>query len=423
MERTYYGAPVGEFRCGDPLLEKIWATGVETFRSCAEDAVIDNPTRERGEWTGDVISVGMAISGAAYGDFLLIRQGLRHSALCAAPEGLIAGLCPGGVGYLSTYALQWVSACMEYYENTGDRQFLQEMYPFAERNLDYFRAHWTKEGVSRDIYWDFVDWGYVTNEGASDMAVNLHLLNALTSMMRWMRILRRDDKRWEDFAKEVRERVGVYLASERGNWKSIGLHRAVLALGCGFFEGEEKSECIGFIKEHYLQCFPNDQSAPRLGAPDKNNVRLITPYFSHYAFPFLWENGEADFVLDQYRTCWGWMLEEGRTTWPEVFDTRWSLCHQWSGCPTWQLSRYILGLRHRCDIAQDLFEFTWKKSSLTAASGVIPVYPSGEIAVEWKREGNKLHYRLCPGVAIRISIGDREYSIAAGENFATDTEI
>ena len=50
----------------------------------------------------------------------------------------------------------------------------------------------------------------------------------------------------------------------------------------------------------------------------------------------LFESGEADFVLDQYRACWGWALGEGRTTWVEVFDTRWTHCHQWAGAPTWQ---------------------------------------------------------------------------------------
>ena len=63
-----------------------------------------------------------------------------------------------------------------------------------------------------------------------------------------------------------------------------------------------------------------------------------------------------DFVLDQYRKCWGWILSEGRTTLLEVFDTRWSHCHQWSACPTWQLSRYGLGLHPRFDWGADHFD-------------------------------------------------------------------
>jgi alpha-L-rhamnosidase len=46
VERTYHGAPEGSFQSGDPLLDRIWMTGIETYRACSEDAVIDNPTRE-----------------------------------------------------------------------------------------------------------------------------------------------------------------------------------------------------------------------------------------------------------------------------------------------------------------------------------------------------------------------------------------
>ncbi len=68
LERCYHDATEGSFSCGDRLLETIWQTGVETYRSCAEDAVIDNPTRERGQWVGDVASVGMEIESVAYHD-------------------------------------------------------------------------------------------------------------------------------------------------------------------------------------------------------------------------------------------------------------------------------------------------------------------------------------------------------------------
>ncbi len=85
--------------------------------------------------------------------------------------------------------------------------------------------------------------------------------------------------------------------------------------------------------------------------------RLITPFFSHFALPVLWEYDEGEFVLDQYRSCWGWALDQGLTTWPEVFDLRWSHCHQWSGCPTWQLTRYVLGISPRRDLGAFIFDF------------------------------------------------------------------
>ncbi len=68
-----------------------------------------------------------------------------------------------------------------------------------------------------------------------------------------------------------------------------------------------------------------------------------------FVMPERIERGELEFVLSQYRQCWDWAMGDGRATWREVFDTRWSRCHQWSGCPTWQLSRYLLGRQPRYD--------------------------------------------------------------------------
>ncbi|MFA5814531.1 MAG: hypothetical protein WC865_02810 [Bacteroidales bacterium] len=204
IERTYYDQPKGDFRCNDELLNKIWRTGIETYKACSEDALIDNPTRERGQWLGDM-GVGMRIGAAGFSDISICRRGLVQSAQCARNDGMLAGFIPAAY----------------------------------------------------------------------------------------------------------------------------------------------QPEAVAYIKKHILNCFPNNPSAPRLSDPAANNPQLITPYFSHFAFEVLIEQGEINFVLDQYRKCWGWALEDDRTTWIEVFDTRWSNCHQWAGSPTWQLSTVESNMRSK----------------------------------------------------------------------------
>src|SRR5258708_7316815 len=100
VERTYHGEPEGKFSCPDPLLNRIWNVGVETHRACAEDSLEDNPTRERGQWAGDVVSVGMDVAASAYSDLRLCRRGLIQCAQSAREDGLVSGLCPGGGAYL-----------------------------------------------------------------------------------------------------------------------------------------------------------------------------------------------------------------------------------------------------------------------------------------------------------------------------------
>ncbi|MBN1346720.1 MAG: hypothetical protein JXQ73_28780 [Phycisphaerae bacterium] len=419
VERCYYDAPQGAFTCGDPLLDRIWLTGVETHRGCAEDALIDNPTRERGQWTGDVVSVGMDINAVAYSDLRLCRRGLVQSAYSAREDGLIAGLCPGGPAFLSTYALQWINACVHYWELTGDRALLEEMYPYAVRNLAVFEKLVGDDGLKDGAGWAFVDWGYVRSEGPTDVAVNLHFISARREFARWCTVLGRNDeaarhaKLAERIGSIIGDRLRGALADAKKGWPSIGYHVAVLALRLGLIGKKDEPDCVGFIKSHILDCFPNRADAPRLSAPDANNRRLITPYFAHYAFVPLIERGEMDFVLDQYRTCWGWALGGGRTTWIEVFDTRWSHCHQWAGCPTWQLSRYVLGLHTRFDLGMNHFVLSLIPGSLREGRGTLPMPDGGSIRVEWSRKDDGIHYTLVADRPVWLHLGDEAGKIEA----------
>jgi len=400
VERGYYGPPDGYFRSGDALLDRIWTTGVETLRACAEDAIIDNPTRERGEWTGDA-EVAIENAAVAFSDLRLIRRGLRHAAQCARADGLVAALGPGTPVYFSTYALQWVNAAVRYYELTGDRSVLEELHPYALRNMAAFEAKTTGRGLEDGVAGAFIDWGYVRGPGPVDLAVNLHYLNALRAMARWSGWLGRTAERakFEGLAARME---GVIRPALPG----AGYHTAALALGLGLIEPPRQSECIAQLKRHMLDCFPNNPDAPRLWAPDAASPRLITPYFGTFALPPLIERGEADFVLDQYRKAWGWALGGGRTTWLEVFDERWSHAHQWSGCPTWQLSRYVLGLNARYDLGMRHYVLSLKPGSLPQAEGGLPLPDgAGVIRVRWQRETGGIRYQVETPVPIHIHIG------------------
>jgi alpha-L-rhamnosidase len=421
VERCYHGSPEGNFRCNEPLLERIWHTGIETYRACAEDALIDNPTRERGQWTGDVVSVGMDIAAAGYGDVRLIRRGLMQSGQSARDDGMVAGLCPGGEAYLTTYAAQWISACLHYWELTGDIELLNSAFPVAERNIEAFVAQLSDDGLADELGWGFVDWGYVRNDGPSDMAVNMHFLEALGNMVRWCDAIQQNARK-EHYA-ELQNRVqGIVqgwidqsLTGSGDRWQRIGYHRAVLGLRLGLFPADVEPACVDFIKSHMLRCFPNDASAPRNADPTKQESRLITPYFAHYAFPELLKRSEATFVFDQYRTCWGWALEDDRTTWVEVFDTRWSHCHQWAGCPTWQLSRYALGLHPRFDRGRYYYDFFFTPGDLQEASGFIPISGLDQVLeVQWQRQSEEeVSYRIVIPADLKIHVksGDQEIEV------------
>jgi hypothetical protein len=403
LERTYHAEPEGQFQSSDEQLNRIWRVGIETFRACTEEAVTDNPTRERGQWIGDAASVGMEVSSVGFFDQRPLRRALIQAAQCAREDGLVAGLCPGHPTYVSTYAAQWMSACVRYWELTGDGSLLRELWQAAERNVAAFEAKIGDEGLSSDLAWGFVDWGYEPNDERSDMATNLFLIIGLKAMVRWSRALaaHSSEMKFSYLANKLAANARHWIALRTS--EEIGFHRAVLGLRAGLFEQNRQTDTLGFLQRHWQQCYPYHQEAPRLGSPADKGSHFITPYFSHFALDSLLAGGREEFVFEQYRRCWGWALSEGLTTWPEVFDLGWSHCHQWSSCPTWQLSRYVLGLHPRFDISPGTFQFAIRPASLTSATGYLPL-PDGfaGVKVQWIRRSYGLYYRVDAPMEITV---------------------
>ena len=412
-ERVYYGEQVeGSFSCSDGLLNRIWNVGVETLRSCSEDAITDNPTRERGQWLGDAVGAGMDILAVSYSDMRPLKRGLLQAAECAGDDGMIPAIFPGIRSFLPSFSIQWVFAIPHYFEISGDFQTLEKLYPAAVANLRCFDADISADGLCMNpTRWNFIDWGY---RGSStgfrdedehyaemDPALSLFYLKALQSLIRWSVLLGKTDEaaQWKREEAAFRSKMTTFLNQVNGlasDWEGLGYHSASLALGSGLLENpKSRAACVEYIKRHILSCFPNSSTAPRLHDPTVEDSQLITPFFAHHVFPALIEAGEMEFVLEQFRVCWGWALEEGLTTWPEVFDKRWSHCHQWSGCPTWILSRYVLGLHSRFDLGQNHYVLKLESGSLDSAEGVIPVpYSDDTLSVSWTRSIEGVGYTL-----------------------------
>ncbi|MBU3666489.1 MAG: hypothetical protein FGM15_11530 [Chthoniobacterales bacterium] len=420
LERGYHAPSEADFRCGDPLLEKIWHVGIETYRACAEDALTDNPTRERGQWVGDVASVGMEIAASGYHDLRLCKRALIQSALCAREDGLVAGLSPGGCGYLPTYAFQWAVAVMNHLRHTGDKALLAELWEPALRNMAAIRAFWRSDGLHNVAGWNFVDWGYKAEDGPVDTACNLHYLWSLRSMSEWAKALGKDTATWDDPSRELAELLKKRIAAKMaaGGWDAVGYHCSALAMRLGLI-GDEAG-CLDYLAAHIDNCFPNDLSAPRNDDPAGYTRRLITPYFAHYVMPLFIDRGRMDFVLGQFRRCWGdFMLGNGRTTWIEVFDTRWSHCHQWAGCPTWLLSRYVLGLHPAFGEESGLFDLRLEPGSLPQASGRLPHPQGGWIDVSWQRGKTGLSYNLSTPNPIRVRVrGEEPFTVSDTKSLA-----
>jgi hypothetical protein len=213
----------------------------------------------------------------------------------------------------------------------------------------------------------------------------------------------------EQLRTQCLEWLSACAATGKQYWEKVGFHTVIFALELKLLAPELEPSSIAYVKDYIWSCFPNDRHAARLSAPHVRGSSFLTPFFAHFAFPPLIMRGEMDFVLSQYRKCWGWALGSDRTTWLEVFDTGWSHCHHWSGCPTWQLSQFVLGLRQRFDRAKGSFDFNFSPGNLSHASGRIPLPTSGYVDVAWHRTNDGYHFHASSADLINLRLsGDLE---------------
>jgi hypothetical protein len=392
VERGYFPPHPMPVRLGDAALERIWHAGVETLRACAEDAIVDTPVRERGQWTGDTLSVGLELIATLYGDMRPIARAQRQVAQCARPDGLVASLTPGdNIIHFLSYACTWQESLWTLYLRAGNDAPMRELMAASLANLRFFAGRFSEEkGLSVDGELTFIDWGYLPLPGEPDLASTLFLRRAVRASAAAYAHL--GDDAAAAFAADFLARIDNYLrpALATRSLETLGYHVTALALGEGLLSPTREADAVAYLKAHILDCFPNNPNAPRLYSPLVNHRRILTPYFSHFVLPLLIERGHMDFVLGVIRHCWGWSLGDGRTTLTEVFDEHWTHSHHWSACPTWILSQYGLGLRPAFHRGPGHWDFMLAPGSLPHGAGAFP----GGVRVEWHREGAEIVWQV-----------------------------
>lgn len=393
-ERDYLGEPTGSFSSDDSVLNAIWNTGIRTLRSATEDAVIDS-IRERGEWLGDVVSAAHRIMQAGWSDTVPIRRGLFHAAAAAREDGLVAGCGPGELIYLGTYAAQWTQACLHVADSEGSDRILREFLEPARANMAAILASVESDGTTT-LPWGFVDWGYAAPSHGPDVAVLAHVVMSVRQWIVWLERLGLEEEatRWRIAYHRLADllRPAIHASASPYHAFVLGFHAGVI----------DAHEAVPHIVERFENGFPFNPHGARLKNPTKADRTAVTPYFTNYSMPILLEAGHGDLVRQLWHQGWGWMLDNGATTWWEVFDDRWSRCHAWSGAPTWQLSQYVLGLHSSAKI--DDSDLTVNTLCLSHAEGKVPVPGDGIATISWDRDGDQLLYTLSSTSPLAVSV-------------------
>lgn len=387
---------VSTFECSDELLNEIWRTGLYTLSLCMQDQFEDCPLREHGQYPGDA-RVQALMNYYCYGDTALAAKALWQFVQCQREDGFFNGLWPSGTNHaLPDYNLVWVMMLYDYHLYSGDVELVERLYPNMRLLLEnWVRAQESEAGLlaydpddSRMLqeWWLFIDHAPIDKRGEV-AAYNAFYYRALRDASRLAAAMGKheDATMWHGRAQNVFELFnerfwdegkGAYADCRADGVLSgvISVQTNALAILFGLADVQRAERIADYLKS------------------DQPKVESSGPYFDFYVLRTMAKLDMVDAALALIRGKWGEMLRRGATTWWETFRSEWpdnelcpdSLCHAWSGAPTYFLPAEVLGVKPSTPASQ-VVVVQPRPGDLQWANGRL-LLRGHMVEVEWKRE-------------------------------------
>lgn len=374
----------GRFHCSDELINRIWDVSAYTMHLNTREFFIDGIKRDRWIWSGD-----------AYQSYLMNyylffdNPSVKRTLLALRGKNPVSS----HINTILDYTFYWFIGIYDYYLYTGDKTFIQQIYPRMVSMMDFCLGRRNDngmvEGMSGD--WVFIDWAPMSKQGEvsfeqllfcrslETMALCADLTGDTENASRYKEMASSLKTKilntfWSDDKQAlVHNRVEGKLSDE------VTRYANMFAIFFGYLDDQKEQA----IKEHVLL---NDAVQ-----------KITTPYMRFYELEALCAMGEQDLVLQEIKDYWGGMLELGATSFWEKYDPTEegaehyamygrpfgkSLCHAWGASPIYLFGKYYMGVQpltagyEEYSVEPVLGGLAWMEGSVPTPKGDIYVYCS-----------------------------------------------
>jgi alpha-L-rhamnosidase len=338
---------------------------------------------------------------------LLLRKCLLQSARIQNEDGSIPANGPERTDFLlPDFCAQWLFGVYTYFTYTGDKSFLQEVWPSVIRLMEWFQHHEAENGLfsieRHPDWWCFIDWSDDIDKRECVTAFSCYYYKALLETAEMAGCLGKTvmQNQWFDRAEMLRQklrdiawskqdRAFVDCITHEGKSRNISLQTNYAAIWSGLMEDDEADY---FIQENHLK-----HKLPEIKGA----------FFYHIVLETLFNRDYDLEALNIIREYWGEMIARGATTWWETFDASTPHCvvpsycqgntptylsdhipasysHGWGSSPSYLLMQHVLGL-DILDIGQKKIRIRPRIGDVEWANGEIPT-PFGSLRVSWKKQ-------------------------------------
>ncbi len=436
VSMLYEYSPVaerGSFKSSDAELNKIYDVSKYTFQLNTREFFIDGIKRDRWVWSGD-----------AYQSYLMNYYSFFDASTVKRTLWAQRGKDPvtAHINTIMDYSFYWFLGIYDYYQYSGDKKFVEDIYPRMKTLMTYIDGRKNKNGLLEWMPgdWIFIDWADKLSKEGEVSFEQLLYCRSLETMALCAK-LANDNASAAIYTKQA--------AALKAKIFTLYWNPTKQALVHSLINGKQTDNVTRYANMFGIFF---DYFTPAQKLEVKKNVllndkvaKITTPYMRFYELEALCAMGEQSYVLKEMKNYWGGMLKLGATSFweeynPDKKDTEHlamygrpfgkSLCHAWGASPIYLLGKYYLGVKPTSAAYQtyviepNLGGLEWMEGKVPTNNGEIAVSVSKkEIKVKAADGVGKLRFKstikpIVSGTEVKeISKGMYELTIQKGVNY------
>ena len=327
-ETGYDSSFCGDFKCDDEFMNSLWQKSLRTLYVTMRDNFMDCPDRERAQWWGDVTSeMIMTMYSLDSNSYLLYQKGVEAMLSHVDDTKVLQTVVPISGDYfeLPVQQLAGIVGFMTYYEYTGDKSFLEKVYPATLNYLKLWEIGENNLVVHRSGSWDWPDWGSKADMTAIE---NAWVYYALSVTEKMAEILEKD----EDIS-FIKERKDAISNGYKALWTDEGFKSEDVK------EPDDRANALALLSG--LATEAQYETIINVLTTTKNS----SPYMEYYVLEALCKIGEYEEAYNRIKDRYEDMVNEDYSTLWEFWDSwRGTMNHAWSGGPLVIMSKHFAGI-------------------------------------------------------------------------------
>ena len=327
-ETGYNSSFSGNFNCDDEFMNSLWQKSLRTLYVTMRDNFMDCPDRERAQWWGDVTSeMIMTMYSMDSNSYLLYQKGVEAMLSHVDDTNVLQTVVPINGDYfeLPIQQLGGIVGFFTYYQYTGDKAFLEKVYPATLKYLKLWEIGENNLVVHRSGSWDWPDWGDKADMTALENSWYYYALSVAEKMAE---ILERDTD-----SSFITERKTAISKGFKTLWTEEGFKSDDVK------EPDDRANAVavlsGLASEEQYSVIKNVLET----------TQNSSPYMEYYVLEALCKMGEYETANERIKDRYESMVNEDYSTLWEFWNSwQGTKNHAWSGGPLVIMSKHFAGI-------------------------------------------------------------------------------